>query len=158
MSITISEAARRWGVGRETIYRRKRDGRLSFATTDPLTVKASEMLRVFGEPKPKPKNAAGRGSIVALTRLEVMCELLKAEGDRLKAELEAVREELRDARADARQERDRLLDLLAAQQKPTESRIVRSPLLPQRTETMTEAEAVLAARQRAESEGHHRDP
>lgn len=47
MSITISEAARRWGCGRETIYRRQRAVELSFASTEPPTVDAAEMVRVF---------------------------------------------------------------------------------------------------------------
>jgi hypothetical protein len=183
MATTISEAARRWGIGRETIYRRRRAGRLNFATTEPPTVEASEMLRVFGEPKPKLGDGAGRGTVAALARLEATCELLKAEGERLKAELAAVKEELRDSRADARKERDRLLDLLAAQQKVLGNRVGESNQAPQRSEItelpqrtemtelphrsqmtelpqrseMSEAEAVLAARQRAENEGYHRD-
>jgi len=115
------------------------------------------MLRVFGEPKPKPNKAAADGAIVTLVRLEAMCELLKAETERLKVELATVKEEFRDARDDARRERDRLLDLLAAQQRVVESRGGGSTtLVPQRSE-MTEAEAVLVAQQRVESQGHHRD-
>lgn len=165
MSTTISEAARRWGIGRETIYRRHRAGKLNFATTDPPRIDASEMLRVFGEPKPWSKKGAGDGTIAALARLEATCELLRAECERLKAELAAVKEELRNSRADARTERDRLLDLLSAHQRAPESKVGGSTLVPQRSELselphrseMTEAEAVLAAQQRAENEGHHHD-
>jgi hypothetical protein len=155
MSTTISEAARRWGVGRQTIYRRRRTGQLKFATTNPSTVKASEMLRVFGKPKPKSEKAATSGNIVALTRVEVVCEMLKAKTERLKAELATAKEELRNARAAARRERKRLLDLLSAQQRLIESQIGKSTLVPHQGE-MTEAEAVLAAQQRVKSERPHR--
>jgi hypothetical protein len=113
------------------------------------------MLRVFGEPKPKSDEATASGNIVALARIEIVCEMLKAETERLKVELATAKEELRDARDDARGERDRLLDLLAAQQRIVEGRIGKSTLVPHQSE-MTEAEAVLAARQRLESEGPHR--
>jgi transposase-like protein len=156
MSTTISEAARRWGICRETIYRRRRGGQLKFATTKPSTVAACEMLRVFGEPKPKPNKAAGSATVVALTRLEAMCEMLKAENERLKTELATVKAEFRDARDDARRERDRLLELLAAQQRVIEDRVGMSMLVPQPAE-MTEAEAVLAAQRRVESQSHQRD-
>jgi transposase-like protein len=156
MSTTISEAARRWGIGRETIYRRHRAGRLNFATTDPPTIAASEMLRVFGEPKSRSSKGAGRESTAALARLDAMCELLKAEGERLKLELASVKEDLRDARADARKERDQLLALLADQQKVPERRAGTARSFPQPSE-MTEAEAVLAAQQRAENQSHNRE-
>ncbi len=113
------------------------------------------MLRVFGEPKSKSDKAAAGGNIVALARVEIVCEMLKAETERLKAELATAKEEFCDARDDARRERDRLLDLLAAQQRIIESRIGKSTLVPRQGE-MTEAEAVLAAQQRVESERPHR--
>ncbi len=153
MSTTISEAARRWGIGRETIYRRHRAGQLKFATIKPPTVEAGEMFRVFGEPK---MNKAAAGANAALARLEATCEMLKTETARLSAELASVKEEFRDAREDACKERDRLLDRLATQQRVLETRVGRSTLVPQRSE-MTEAEAVLAAQQRVENQGHHRD-
>jgi hypothetical protein len=121
-----------------------------------LTVEVCEMLRVRGEPKPKPNKAAGGATIVTLTRLEALWEMLKADNERLKSELAAVKVEFQDARDDARRERDRLLDLLAAQQRVVEGRVGRSMLIPQPGE-MTEAEAVLAAQQRVESQNHQRD-
>jgi uncharacterized small protein (DUF1192 family) len=147
MATTIAEAARRWGVDGETIYRRQLAGELNFATTDPPTVEACEMVRVFGEPKPKPDKAAAVGDTCAVARVEAFCNMLKAEVRRLKAELASIKQELRDTRDDARRERDLLLDLLAAL---VESH-VRKPLsVLQRGET-GEALAVLAAQQRRES-------
>ena len=48
MLISISEAARRWGVGRETIARRRRKGEITFEGK-PSTIDVAEMIRVFGE-------------------------------------------------------------------------------------------------------------
>jgi hypothetical protein len=50
MSITISEAAERWGIDPEDIHRKQRAGKLNFATAEPPTVETSEMLRAFGLP------------------------------------------------------------------------------------------------------------
>ena len=127
MGISISEAARRWGVGRETIYRKQRAGELSFATTEPPTIDGSEMLRVFGEPKPK--RDKGAGGDVALARVEVERDHLKAEADRLRAELATAKQEFYVDRDDARKERDRLLDMLASQQRLLESQARRPSMI-----------------------------
>lgn len=48
MKISISEAAKRWGVSRTTVYQKINDGELSRGSDKKIDV--SEMLRVFGEP------------------------------------------------------------------------------------------------------------
>jgi len=128
MVITISEAARQWSVDLDTIYRRQLAGQLRFATADPPTVEAAEMRRVFGPP-----------DTAALARIEAVCELLKTEGSSLRAELATIKQEL----LVARDERDRLLDLIAAL---VQSQSRKSPLSLQRAE-MTEAEFVLTVQQ-----------
>lgn len=128
MGISISEAARRWGVGRETIYRKQRAGELSFATTEPPTIDGSEMLRVFGEPKPKRDKGAG-GDPVLMARVEAERDQLKAEADRLRAELATAKQEFYVERDDARKERDRLLDMLASQQRLLESQARRPSMI-----------------------------
>ena len=90
MAITIAEAARQWRVARETIYRRQLAGELEFATIDPPTVDASEMLRAFGEPKAAADKPAAT-DVVALTRIEAICEALKAAAEYLMAELATMR-------------------------------------------------------------------
>ena len=46
MHITVTKAAKEWGVSRTTIYQKVNDGQLS-KTTEEIDV--SEILRVFGE-------------------------------------------------------------------------------------------------------------
>ena len=41
------------GWSRETIYRKHRAGELSLASAEPPTIDPAEMIRLFGEPKPK---------------------------------------------------------------------------------------------------------
>ncbi len=128
MGISISEAARRWGVGRETIYRKHRAGDLSLATSEPPTVEVAEMLRLFGEPKPKRSKTAGTDAeAVALVRAEVERDQIKAEADRLRAELATTKQALDTERDEARKERQRLLDLVTSQQKVIEDQSARPP-------------------------------
>ena len=48
MNISVTKAAKEWGVSRTTIYQKVNDGELSRTTDKKIDV--SEMLRVFGEP------------------------------------------------------------------------------------------------------------
>jgi len=48
MSISVTKAAKEWGVSRTTIYQKINDGELSRTADKKIDV--SEMLRVFGEP------------------------------------------------------------------------------------------------------------
>lgn len=51
MNISVTKAAKEWGVSRTTIYQKVNDGELSRTADKKIDV--SEMLRVFGEPIPK---------------------------------------------------------------------------------------------------------
>ena len=51
MKISVTKAAREWGVSRTTIYQKVNDGELS--RTSDKKIDTSEMLRVFGEPVSK---------------------------------------------------------------------------------------------------------
>ena len=55
MNISVTKAAKEWGVSRTTIYQKINDGDLS-RTTD-KKIDTSEMLRVFGEPVVKKRTA-----------------------------------------------------------------------------------------------------
>jgi len=48
MNISVTKAAKQWGVSRTTIYQKINDGELS--RTSDKKIDVSEMLRVFGEP------------------------------------------------------------------------------------------------------------
>lgn len=48
MNISVTKAAKQWGVSRTTIYQKVNDGELS--RTSDKKIDVSEMLRVFGEP------------------------------------------------------------------------------------------------------------
>jgi len=48
MNISVTKAAKEWGVSRTTIYQKVNDGELSRTADKKIDV--SEMLRVFGEP------------------------------------------------------------------------------------------------------------
>ncbi len=98
------------------------------------------------KPKPKPDNAVTDGDTVDLVRVAAVCDMLKVEAERLNSELATMKQDL-DAAYDARKERERLLDLLATQQR-SESRTGKSALVLERSE-MALAQAVLIAQQRA---------
>ena len=51
MNISVTKAAKEWGVSRTTIYQKINDGELSRTADKKIDV--SEMLRVFGEPTSK---------------------------------------------------------------------------------------------------------
>jgi DNA invertase Pin-like site-specific DNA recombinase len=84
MKLSQREAALRWGIGRTTIYRAIKAGRLSLS--DGRRIDVSEMVRVFGEP------AAGRstGPHGASTEGPEVARL-QAEVNRLQGVLEAER-------------------------------------------------------------------
>ncbi|WP_243443733.1 helix-turn-helix domain-containing protein [Psychrobacter sp. JCM 18903] len=48
MNISVTKAAKEWGVSRTTIYQKVNDGELSRAADKKIDT--AEMLRVFGEP------------------------------------------------------------------------------------------------------------
>jgi transcriptional regulator of acetoin/glycerol metabolism len=51
MNISVTKAAKEWGVSRTTIYQKVNNGELS--RTADKKIDTAEMLRVFGEPVPK---------------------------------------------------------------------------------------------------------
>ena len=51
MNISVTKAAKQWGVSRTTIYQKINDGELS--RTADKKIDTSEMIRVFGEPVSK---------------------------------------------------------------------------------------------------------
>lgn len=51
MNISVTKAAKQWGVSRTTIYQKINDGELSRAADKKIDT--SEMIRVFGEPATK---------------------------------------------------------------------------------------------------------
>ena len=51
MNISVTKAAKEWGVSRTTIYQKVNDGELS--RTADKKIDTAEMLRVFGEPVSK---------------------------------------------------------------------------------------------------------
>ena len=150
MIISIREAARRWHVGRETIYRRQLAGQLCFATIDPPTIEASEMLRVFGEPKPERLRPKPNGNTVALARIEAVCDTLKTELNQLKADVAKTNEELRAALNEAGNKREQFPRPVTIQQQPVAHQTETTAPVCDRGE-MSVAEAVFEARQRLES-------
>ena len=51
MEISITKASQEWGISRVTLHKKIKEGLLSKQANG--TLESSEMLRVFGEPKPK---------------------------------------------------------------------------------------------------------
>ena len=70
--ITITEAAKRGFSSRPTLYRAIKDGRLTaHQDDDKKALDLADLVKVFGEPGPKPKPAAKLDEAVQLIRLEV---------------------------------------------------------------------------------------
>ncbi len=85
------EAASQWSLGRATIQRAIRTGKLSL--TPDKRIDPAEMLRVFGEPEPARSGLAEPSKTTTeTTGLEAELAGLKAENAGLKATLEANRQ------------------------------------------------------------------
>ncbi len=61
MNISVTQAAKKWGVSRTTIYQKVNDGKLSRTVDKKIDV--SEMLRVFGEPISKKRTERSADTI-----------------------------------------------------------------------------------------------
>ncbi len=61
MIISVTKAAKEWGVSRTTIYQKVNDGELS--RTADKKIDTSEMLRVFGEPLSKKRTEQSLNSL-----------------------------------------------------------------------------------------------
>ena len=96
--LTVIQAAKAGFASRPTLYRSVKNGRLAGDTGQDgvLTMDASELVRVFGEPVSQDGSDHDTSDAVEL-------EVLRRENARLKADLD-----------DARQHRDRLMTLLEA--------------------------------------------
>lgn len=90
------EAAAQWGMGRATLQRAIRAGKVSVGEGG--RIELSEMLRAFGPARGRPSTpdeATPRATDEAIENAR-----LKAENEGLRAELAAVRENLTDLRAE----------------------------------------------------------
>ncbi|WP_025651582.1 MULTISPECIES: plasmid replication DNA-binding protein [unclassified Psychrobacter] len=61
MNISVTKAAKEWGVSRTTIYQKVNDGELS--RTSDKKIDTSEMLRVFGEPISKKRTERSANTV-----------------------------------------------------------------------------------------------
>ena len=92
MIISVTKAAKEWGVSRTTIYQKVNDGELS--RTADKKIDTSEMLRVFGEPVSKKRTEQSLNSsdnthlnsqtVQSCTALEHQLELEKLKNEHLR--------------------------------------------------------------------------
>lgn len=95
MNISVTKAAKEWGVSRTTIYQKVNNGQLS--RTADKKIDTSEMLRVFGEPaskkcteqsiKPIPSNSSDSQNVQIHTVLEHKLELEKLKNEYLQQQV-----------------------------------------------------------------------
>lgn len=119
LKLSISEAARRAGVRRTTIYRKFQTGKLSRETDDDgnPVIDLAELSRLYPyavtDPghKPKTHNEAERDNTETAALRELIA-VLKNDKERLAIELDRVRTEARAEVERERSERERLLALL----------------------------------------------
>lgn len=95
MIISVTKAAKEWGVSRTTIYQKVSDGELS--RTADKKIDTAEMLRVFGEPLSKkrteqPLNSSHKThlntqSVQSFTELKHQLELEKLKNEHLRQQV-----------------------------------------------------------------------
>ena len=95
MIISVTKAAKEWGISRTTIYQKVNDGELS--RTADKKIDTSEMLRVFGEPASKKRTEQSLNSpdntnlnsktVQSCTALEHQLELEKLENEHLRLQV-----------------------------------------------------------------------
>ena len=95
MNISVTEAAKEWGVSRTTIYQKVNDGELS--RTADKKIDTAEMLRVFGEPLSKKRTKkpldtsdntySNSQSVYDSTALEHQLGLEKLKNDHLRQQV-----------------------------------------------------------------------
>lgn len=95
MNISVTKAAKEWGVSRTTIYQKVNDGELS--RTADKKIDTSEMLRVFGEPVLKKRTEQSLNSpdnthlnsqtVQSCTVLEHQLELEKLKNEHLRQQV-----------------------------------------------------------------------
>ena len=95
MNISVTKAAKEWGVSRTTIYQKINDGELS--RTADKKIDTAEMLRVFGEPLSKKRTEQSLNSpynthlnsqtVQSCTALEHQLELEKLKNEHLQQQV-----------------------------------------------------------------------
>ena len=95
MNISVTKAAKEWGVSRTTIYQKVNDGELSRAADKKIDT--AEMLRVFGEPLSKKRTEQSLDSphkthldsqtVQSCTELEHQLELEKLKNEHLRQQV-----------------------------------------------------------------------
>ena len=95
MIISVTKAAKEWGVSRTTIYQKVNDGELS--RTADKKIDTSEMLRVFGEPVSKKRTEQSMNTsdsthlnsqtVQSCTALEHQLELEKLKNEHLRQQV-----------------------------------------------------------------------
>ena len=95
MIISVTKAAKEWGVSRTTIYQKVNDGELS--RTADKKIDTAEMLRVFGEPVSKKRTEQSLNSpdntqlnsqtVQSCTALEHQLELEKLKNEHLRQQV-----------------------------------------------------------------------
>ena len=95
MIISVTKAAKEWGVSRTTIYQKVNDGELS--RTADKKIDTAEMLRVFGEPLSKKRTEQSLNSpdnthlnsqtVQSCTALEHQLELEKLKNEHLRQQV-----------------------------------------------------------------------
>lgn len=95
MIISVTKAAKEWGVSRTTIYQKFNDGELS--RTADKKIDTAEMIRVFGEPGPKKRTEQSLNSsdnthlnsqtVQSCTALEHQLELEKLKNEHLRQQV-----------------------------------------------------------------------
>lgn len=123
MKLSISEAARRAGVGRTAIYRKLSAGKLSKendAEGNPV-IDLAELARVFphavSDPGQKPVTPRTPEKNTETAALRELVAVLKEDKERLMMEVERARNEARADVERERAERERLLGLLETTQR-----------------------------------------
>ena len=85
MLITVSDASKRWGVARTTIYRNIKSGKLSQSNGK---IDHAEMVRVFGEPSADKKSRSEDAQL-----LQQLAESLQNRVDELERSIHATQQE-----------------------------------------------------------------
>jgi len=95
MIISVTKAAKEWGVSRTTLYQKVNDGELS--RTADKKIDTAEMLRVFGEPVSKKRTEqsldtpdsthSNSQTVQSCTALEHQLELEKLKNDHLRQQV-----------------------------------------------------------------------
>ena len=111
MNISVTEAAKQWGVSRTTIYQKINEGELS--RTADKQIDTSEMIRVFGEPTSKKRteqtvntsNSASSNSqnVQDFTALEHQLALEKLKNEHLEQQVFAQKQLIENYQEQIRQ-------------------------------------------------------